>query len=236
MRLSTILIALITLCQVASAQGPSLNAQSEHEQTMLRIQREMDIVGDLRDLMEIREYTHPLLKKYLPDYRFYLSYIPAHRVKDFDRDGNARETLVKASYLTGLGVVDPGNRFSLFSARPRRDLDLGMGLLKNANITRSATSRTDDELKEIASMYLILSSLKGLNGSGLLALTDDEDGFTTIRDVKPEEFTLNRGENGITASYKIDNDREILECSLNFDLNGNVTAGKAREALVGKRK
>jgi hypothetical protein len=85
-------------------------------------------------------------------------------------------------------------------------------------------------------MYLILSSLKGLNGSGLLALTDDEDGFTTIRDVKPEEFTLNRGENGITASYKIDNDREILECSLNFDLNGNVTAGKAREALVGKRK
>src|SRR5262245_49061078 len=169
MKRSAILIILAILCQVAFAQASFLNAQSEHEQTMLRIQREA-VAASVRDLMEIREYTHSLLKKYLPDYRFYLSYIPAHSEKYFDRDRKEKVRLVRASYLTGLGVVDRENHFSLFiNSDTKPFLDLGLAFLKTANITRNTSSRADDELKEIASMYLILSSLKGMNGHGLLS-------------------------------------------------------------------
>jgi hypothetical protein len=236
MKYSAILITLIALCHIASAQTAPSKVQSEHAQSMLRIRRETVDVS-MRDVMEIREYTHPLLKKYLPDYKFYLAYVPAHKRKYFESVGQEKETLVKASYLTGLGVVDRENRFSLFENRPVPFLDLGRAFLKNAKITRSTASRTDDEMKEIASMYFILSSLKGLNGSGLLWLTEAEapsPGSNTVRYIKPEEFTLNRGKNGITVSYKIDNEREILECFLSFDLNGNVTAGKAYQALKAR--
>ena len=120
MKRAAILTTLITLCQMASAQGPSLNAQPEPEQTMLRIQREK-VAASIRDLMEIREYTHPLLKKYLPNHRFYLSYIPSRNIS-------------KASYLTGLGVVDRENRFSLFSNSQRSFLDLGRMFLFFINV------------------------------------------------------------------------------------------------------
>jgi len=226
MKRAAILIALITLLHIAYAQDPSFKTRSEHEQLMLRIQREK-VDPTMGDLMEIREYTHTLFKKYLPDYKFYLAYTPTYTLKIRGLGVKEEEVLLKATYLTGLGVVDRENRFSLFSNNPTPFLDLGRAFLKDANITRAASSRTDGELKEIASMYLILSSLKGLNGFGVLALTDAEDGLTTVRYVKPEEFTLNRGKNNITASYKIDNDRETLECSLSFDLNGNVTDGRA---------
>jgi hypothetical protein len=238
MRRPASLIALVALFHIASAQATSSKVQSEHAQSMLRIRRETVDVS-MRDVMEIREYAHPLLKKYLPDYKFYLAYVPTHRQKYIDSDGKEKETLVKASYLTGLGVVDRENRFSLFENRPMPFLDLGGAFLKTAKITKSTSSRTDDELKEITSMYFILSSLKGLNGSGLLWLTEAEAppgslSHETVRYIKPEEFTLNRGENGITVSYKIDNESETLECSLSFDLNGNVTAGKAYQLPKAK--
>jgi hypothetical protein len=229
MKHSVILIILIALFHIAYAQNPSSKVQTEHAQSMLRIQRET-VAPSVRGLMEIHEYTHPLLKKYLPDYKFYLAYIPTHKRKYFDSDGREKESLVKASYMTGLGVVDRMNRFSLFDNSPTPFFDLGQAFLKTANITRGTSSRTNEELKEIASMYLFLSSLKGLNGKGLLRLTEADDptqGLQVIRDVKPEEFTLSRRGNGITVSYKIDNDKVTLECSLSFDLNGNIMAGKA---------
>jgi hypothetical protein len=237
MKRSAILITLIALFfHAVPAQSLSLKAQPEHEQLMLRIQREA-VDPSMRDLMEIREYTHPLLKKYLPDYKFYMAYVPAHSLKSpIDSDGNKKETeiLLEAAYLNGLGVVDRENRFSFFSNRQEPFLDLGRAFLKNANVTRSASSRAAGELKEIASMYLILSCLKGLNGNGLLWLTEAEapyHSFEIVRYVRPEEFTLSRMKNGVTASYKIDNNGETLECSLTFDLNGNVTAGKAYQFL-----
>jgi hypothetical protein len=236
MKYSVILITMIALCHGAFAQASSLKAQSKPEQSMLKIQREA-IAVSTRDIMQVCEYTHPLLKKYMPDYKFYLAYIPAHKQKYFDVGGIEKETLVNASYIPGLGVVDRENRFSLFENRPRPFLDLGRAFLKTAKITRSKSSRTDEELKEIASMYLTLSSLKGLNGKGLLWLTEAEDptrGDHTVRYVKPEEFTLNRNSNGITVSYKVDNDRETLECSLSFDLKGNVIAGKAYQGSKAK--
>jgi hypothetical protein len=236
MKHSVILITLIALFHIASAQNPSSKVQTEHAQSMLRIQSET-VAPSVQDLLEIHEYTHPLLKKYLPDYKFYLAYIPTHKQKYFDSDGREKESLVKASYLTGLGVVDRKNRFSLFDNSPRPFFDLGRAFFKTANIARGRSSRTDEELKEIASMYLFLSSLKGLNGKGLLWLTESDDptqGLRVIRYVKPEEFIVNRRGNGITVSYKIDNDRETLECSLRFDLNGNVIAGKAYQWLKVK--
>jgi hypothetical protein len=227
MKRSAILIILIALSHIASAQGPSFKVQSEQAQSMLRIQRET-VTPSARGLMEIHEYTHPLLKKYLPDYKFYLTYIPAHIQKYRGSDGKEKESLVKASYLTGLGVVDRENRVSLFDNRRVRFLDLGQAFLGTANISRSTSSRTDDELKEIASMYLILSSLKGLNGSGLLSRSGiNGRGFQLAQDIKPEDFSVDHRQTGITVTYKLDNDSETLECSLSFDLDGNVTSGKA---------
>lgn len=167
MKHSVILIILIALFHIASAQNPSSKVQTEHAQSMLRIQRET-VAPSVRGLMEIHEYTHPLLKKYLPDYIFYIPYIPPYKGRSVDRDGKEKEVPVGEWYLSCLGIVDRKNRLSLFDNLQVGKLNFARAFLKTASIKRSASSRTDNELREIASMFLILSSLKGLNGYGFI--------------------------------------------------------------------
>jgi hypothetical protein len=228
MKRPVILLALIILCNVTSKQILHVKAQSEPKQIMYSILRDREAGLKLASI-EIREYTHPLLKKYLPDYKFYIPYIPPYKGRSVDRDGKEKEVPVGEWYLSCLGIVDRRNRLSMFDNLQVGKLNFARAFLKTASIKRGASSRTDNELREIASMFLILSSLKGLNGYGFIEV--NPMGLPTVKYIRPEDFQLTRGRNGIIASYKLDNDKEILDCSLSFDLNGNVTRGEAYHSL-----
>jgi hypothetical protein len=74
---SAILIALMILC---TNQILPVRAQSDPKQIMYSILRNREVGLKLASI-EIREYTHPLLKKYLSDYKFYIPYIPTYKAR-----------------------------------------------------------------------------------------------------------------------------------------------------------
>jgi hypothetical protein len=172
---------------------------------------------------EIREYTHPLLEKYLPDYRFYIPYFFPYHSDRYSCSGN---------YISTLGIVTKEGKLFLFdnSRKKGTSEDLIKDFLKKADLQVSAFP-SQEEFRELARMTIILCSLKGLNGWGVLKA--DTHGLPAVRDVKPEDFQVESGQEEITLSYMVDNDRERLEFSLTFSSKGKIIKGRLFNSAKG---
>ena len=234
MKRPIILLVLAVLFNISFAQLWSVNAQlalKEEMKKRIRNRGECSIVKDIS--LEMRKYTHPLLRKYLLTYKFYVPYIPAHK-NIYSSEYNTYFPSARGEYSKALGIVDQKNHlfvfYNLVDAEGKGPKDytqishpLVQDFLKTAKIKRYASSRTDNEMREITRVFFILGSLKGLNGCGLLK--SDQRGLPSVRDIETKYFKVVRKQREITVRYYSEIEHE--ECSLTFDLKGNIIGGKA---------
>jgi hypothetical protein len=184
---------------------------------------------------EIREYRHPLLSKYLPDYKFYLPYIPATYVWN-QKNNTFKLDYGKPEFGIHLGVADREKLLTVFHNGVIGDYEkysrtLAQDFLVKARIKRFAPARTDAEMQEITKLFLILNCLKAHGGP--LEVKPDKKGNPVVRDFTTSDFKVKRENDIITVSYKIEDNMGILECYLTFDGQGNVTGGRAAGMMKG---
>jgi tetratricopeptide (TPR) repeat protein len=178
---------------------------------------------------EIREYKHALLSKYLPDYKFYVPYVPASVV--WNQENNTfKHDYGQPWFGVHLGVADREKLLTVFHNGVIGDYEqysrtLAQDFLVKARIKRFAPARTDMEMQEITKLFLILNCLKGHGGPE--EVKPDKNGNPVVRDFTTSDFKVNREKDIITVSYKFEDNHEILECYLTFDRQGNITGGKA---------
>jgi len=183
---------------------------------------------------ELREYKHPLLSKYLPDYTFYVPYVVAHPAIYDEEDKTLKFDKSEGWYSFILGIADRENHLAVFNNVVPEDHDrkcrsLVDDFLIKARIKRFSSARTDNEMREITRMFLILNCLKG--HGGLVNIETDKNGHPIVRDFETSEFKVKSEGAKTTVSYHVEDDNGILECYLTFDRQGNITGGKASGAV-----
>jgi tetratricopeptide (TPR) repeat protein len=178
---------------------------------------------------EIREYKHPLLRKYLPDYRFYVPYIPASPIYN-PQDNTVKYDYSQGFYSVHLGIADRENHLTVFHNGVIGDHEKSMralahDFLSKARIKRFAPARTNVEMREITKLFLVLSCLKGHGGPEIIKVS--KEGNPVVRDFPMRDFKVKRERDTITVSYRFEDKHEVLECYLTFDRQGNVIEGRA---------
>jgi len=186
---------------------------------------------------EIREYKHELLSKYLPDYKFYVPYVPASFVWN-EKNNTFKLDYGKPWFGIHLGVADREKLLAVFhngliGDHEKYTRTLAQDFLVKARIKRFTPKRTDEEMQEITKLFLILNCLKG--HGGFENIKPDKAGNPVVRNFMTSEFKVKREKDIITVSYKLENKHEILECYLTFDGQGNVTGGRAAGAIKGAK-
>jgi tetratricopeptide (TPR) repeat protein len=218
------------------AKNSGANARPDAKRQFRRYIRSLGHHGLLKEPdFEIREYRHPLLSKYLPDYKFYLPYIPASFVWN-QKNNTFKLDYGQPQFGVHLGVADREKLLTVFHNGVIGDYEqysrtLAQDFLVKARIKRFAPARTDMEMQEITKLFLILNCLKGHGGP--LEVKPDKAGNPVVRDFTTSDFKVKREKDIITVSYKLENKREILECYLTFDGQGNVTGGRAAGGIKG---
>jgi tetratricopeptide (TPR) repeat protein len=218
------------------AKNSGAKARPDAKQQFRRYLRTLGHHGLLKEPdFEIREYKHVLLSKYLPDYKFYVPYVPASFVWN-EKNNTFKLDYGQPWFGVHLGVADREKLLTVFHNGVIGDYEKSMQTLAHdflikARIKRFAPARTDKEMQEITKLFLILNCLKGHGGPE--EVKPDKNGNPVVRDFSISDFKVKREGGKTTVIYNVEDDMRKLECYLTFDSQGNITGGKASGMVKG---